>query len=53
MATILNDAAALHKQNAIGIAQGGEAVGDKQHGAASEALPEIGENLALSLGIEG
>ena len=50
---VLDDAALLHHQDAISLAQVAEPVGDEQQGAAAEMLAQLLHQAAFGVGIEG
>ena len=49
----LDDAAALHDDNAVGVADGGQAVGDDDHGAVAAQLDQGVLDGPLGLVVEG
>ena len=52
MRALLQDAAVLEDEDAVGEAHGAEAVRDEDGGLARRELAEAGENLVLGLGVE-
>ena len=45
--------AAVQHQDAVGLHQGGDPVGDQQHGGAVQSVPQSGANFGVGLGIHG
>ena len=51
MGALLGHPAVLQDQDAVGLHEGGDTVGDEDHGAALLVLPEGGADLRVGLGV--
>lgn len=52
MSAEFDDASAMENGDAIGIADGGNAVGDENRGAAVHHIPQVVEDLVFRMGVD-
>ena len=53
VAALLDDAALVQDDDVVGLAQGGDAVGDEDGGAVFHDLAEVAQNRLFGLGVHG